>query len=98
MKFEIRFTESAFEDLHALRKYDQVMILDQVERQLIYEPKTETRNRKRLRPNRVAEWELRIAHFRVFYDVEEGEHLVKIAAVGYKKGSQLFISGEEFEL
>ncbi len=53
---------------------------------------------KRLRPNRVSEWELRIGRFRIFYDVLGDEQLVKIVAVGYKEGSRLFIHGEEFEL
>ena len=98
MKFEIKYTDDAFDDLHGFRKYDQVIILDSVERQLRDQPMIETRNRKRLRPNRVAEWELRIAHFRVFYDVSADAHLVKIVAVGYKKGSRLFLRGEQFEL
>ena len=46
----------------------------------------------------LAEWEVRIADFRVFYDVDEENKLVKIAAVGYKEGSQLFIRGEEYKL
>ncbi len=98
MKFEIQYTDDAFEDLRHFRKYDQVMLLDQVDRQLSYEPTVETRNRKRLRPNKVAEWEVRITHFRVFYEVLADAGLVKIVAVGYKKGSRLFLRGEEFEL
>src|SRR5216684_2667099 len=43
MKFEIQYTDDAFEDLPHFRKYDQVMLLDQVERQLTYEPTVETR-------------------------------------------------------
>ena len=98
MKFKIEYTEDAFEDLEALRKYDQTLILDTIDRQLIHQPTVQTRNRKRLRPNRVAEWELRIGRFRVFYDVLDTEQLVKVAAIGYKEGSRLFIRGEEFEL
>jgi mRNA-degrading endonuclease RelE of RelBE toxin-antitoxin system len=98
MKFAIKYTDDALDDLPSLRKYDQVIILDQVERQLSHEALVETRNRKRLRPNRVAEWEVRIAHFRVFYDVQPKDQLVKVVAVGYKKGSRLILRGEEFEL
>jgi mRNA-degrading endonuclease RelE of RelBE toxin-antitoxin system len=46
----------------------------------------------------LAEWELRIATFRVFYDVDEENDLVKIEAVGYKQGNVLFVHGEEYEL
>jgi mRNA-degrading endonuclease RelE of RelBE toxin-antitoxin system len=57
----------------------------------------ETRHRKRLRPNRLAEWELRIGDFRVFYDVDCEAQRVKIAAIGYKEGSTLIIRGEEID-
>jgi mRNA-degrading endonuclease RelE of RelBE toxin-antitoxin system len=46
----------------------------------------------------LAEWELRIGIFRVFYDVDEENDLVKIEAVGYKQGNTLFVHGEEYEL
>jgi mRNA-degrading endonuclease RelE of RelBE toxin-antitoxin system len=98
MNFEIKFTEEALDDLAAFRKYDQTLILDMVDRQLTHQPAFETRNRKRLRPNRVSEWEPRIGRFRVFYDVLANDLLVKIVAVGYKEGSGLFLRGEEFEL
>ena len=62
------------------------------------EPTTATRNRKRLRPNQLAEWELRIGDFRVFYDVDQENKLIKIEAVGYKKRSQLFIRGKAYKL
>ena len=51
-----------------------------------------------MRPNDLAEWELRLGKFRVFYDVEEQVKIVKVEAIGYKDGSQLFIHGEEYEL
>ena len=62
------------------------------------ESTTETRNRERLRPNEHAEWEVRIGDFRVFYDVDQEKKLIKIEAVGYKKGSELFIRGKEYKL
>ena len=45
-----------------------------------------------------AEWELRIDTFRVFYDLDEESLEVKIEAVGYKKGNQLFVHGERYVL
>ena len=44
--------------------------------------------------NPVAEWELRVDKFRIFYDLEEAGKVVEIEAVGHKKGSRLFIHGE----
>ncbi len=96
--FEIKFTEGAIEDLRSLKRAERRKILAELESQLIYEPAVETRNRKRLRPNKLAEWELRIDRFRVFYDVVQDDLLTKIEAVGYKRGNRLFIRGKEYEL
>lgn len=63
--FEITLTPSAFDDLTWFRVVDQRSILDSIEEQLVYQPHIVTRKRKRLRPNRVAEWELRIGAFRM---------------------------------
>jgi mRNA-degrading endonuclease RelE of RelBE toxin-antitoxin system len=46
----------------------------------------------------LAEWELRVGKFRVFYDVNQVELRVKIEAVGYKRGSVLIVHGEAYEL
>jgi mRNA-degrading endonuclease RelE of RelBE toxin-antitoxin system len=94
----IAFTPEAIGDLDAIRKFDARRIIAEVETQLTEEPATPTRNRKRLRPNKLAEWELRIGEFRVFYDVVETELLVRIVAVGNKTGNQLFIHGERYDL
>lgn len=96
--FEVEFTRKAVDDLRRLRKYDQKMILSAVEAQLQDQADQQTRHRKRLRPNQLAEWELRVGDFRVFYDVDSDNGLVKVIAIGEKKGNQLFVSGEEYEL
>lgn len=96
--FEIKFTEEAIDDLQWFKKAEQSHIVRELETIVSQEPTTETRNRKRLRPNELAEWEVRIGDFRVFYDVDQEKDLIKIEAVGYKKGSQLFIRGKEYKL
>src|SRR5262245_48304090 len=96
--YTIEFTDDAIEDLTYLRKYEQQQVVDAIDRQLKQEPERETRNRKRLRPNRLAEWELRAGDCRAFFDVNATELKVKIAAVGVKRGNKLYIRGEEFEL
>jgi mRNA-degrading endonuclease RelE of RelBE toxin-antitoxin system len=96
--YEIEYTPEARTDLDSFRKFEQKLILDEVDNQLQHEPNVETKNRKTLRPNEVAEWELRIGKFRVFYDVHEALKVVKIEAVGYKIGSRLFIHGQEYDL
>jgi len=42
--------------------------------------------------------QLRIGDFRVFYDVDEPNGVVRIEAVGYEEGNKLFVHGEEYEL
>jgi mRNA-degrading endonuclease RelE of RelBE toxin-antitoxin system len=64
--FEIEYTSEAIDDLKSFRKSEQRSIFDQITEQLSYEPMTDTRNRKKLRPNDVSEYELRISKFRVF--------------------------------
>lgn len=93
--YQIEFTPEALDDLTALKKNEQTEILDSIEEQLRFEPATETRNRKRMRLNPVAEWELRIGRFRVLYNVEEEVKIVSIEAVGIKIGSNLVFRGKK---
>jgi mRNA-degrading endonuclease RelE of RelBE toxin-antitoxin system len=97
---EIEFTPEAVDDLRALRKYDQAIIVETIEVQLQHQADQESKNRKRLRPNMLAEWELRIGAFRAFYDICDGEEKssVKVKAIGEKVGQRLFIQGEEYHL
>ncbi len=93
--YEIEFSDEALQDLESLKKNEQNEVLDDIDTNLRYEPAVETRNRKRLRPNQTAEWELRIGQFRVFYDVYEAVKIVSIEAVGLKVGSLLRFRGKE---
>ncbi len=96
--FEITFTPKAVEDIRWFKKVERKKILAKLVSQLSYEPAIETRNRKRLRPNKLAEWELRLDRFRVFFDIDPKNRLIRVEAVGYKRGSRLFIHGKEYEL
>lgn len=52
-----------------------------------------------MRPNPLAPWELRINNLRVFYEIVSDEaNVVRILAVGEKKGNKLFIAGKEIKL
>ncbi len=94
--FRLEFTESAIDDLRSLEKSEQRYILEALKLQLAAEPQIQTRNRKPLRPNELATWELRVGAFRVFYDIEGG--VVKVRAVGWKEHNRLVIRGQEFKL
>ncbi|NJM59450.1 MAG: addiction module toxin RelE [Oscillatoriales cyanobacterium RU_3_3] len=91
--YEIEFTSEAIEDLKLFRKSEQQTIISGIDTQLKYEPTVETRNRFPMRPNDVAEWELRIGKYRVFYNVETLVKIVSIEAVGLKIGDRLFVRG-----
>ena len=93
--YDIEFDPDALEDLASLRKFEQKQVLDGVEGQLLHDPDVETRNRKRLRPNEIAEWELRVGQLRVFYNIHTVDLMVRIEAVGIKIGNLLFIRGEK---
>jgi mRNA-degrading endonuclease RelE of RelBE toxin-antitoxin system len=94
----IDFTSEALDDLMSFRRFDQKRIVEGIETQLPHNPTVETRHRKRLRPNALAEWELRIGGFRVFYDVPLEEPIVKIIAIGHKEGNTLYLHGKRFEI
>jgi hypothetical protein len=85
--------------MEALTAGERSTALDAIERQLLHEPLVETRNRKPLRPNPIAPWELRIGNLRVFYEVIPGDPgVVRIVAVGKKVRNIVRIGGKEIEL
>lgn len=96
MRFNITFTRSSSRDLAHFRAFEQRVIVDAIKSRLLTEAGTESRNRKPLRPNELATWELRIGAFRVFYDIDDDE--VKIIAIGEKARSDLYIRGKRVEL
>jgi mRNA-degrading endonuclease RelE of RelBE toxin-antitoxin system len=95
---ELLYTDSAREDLRDLPQRSRKLVLDAADRHLLHEPGTTTRNRKPLRPNSLAEWELRIGNHRIFYDLDADRQVVKVKAVGVKKHNRLLIRGQEYEL
>jgi mRNA interferase RelE/StbE len=102
--YEIDFADTAIEHLKALTARERSTVIEAIEDQLSHEPLVETRNRKLLRPNPVATWELRIQALRVFYDVATTEGatgalpLVRVLAVGKKEREVLRIGGKVVEL
>ena len=91
MPHEIAFADTAIAHLKALTARERSRVLDAIEYQLPHEPLVETRNRKLLRPNPIATWELRVGALRVFYDVaamgqaKDLLPVVRILAVGKKQ-------------
>jgi mRNA-degrading endonuclease RelE of RelBE toxin-antitoxin system len=99
MAYKIEFADCVKEHFKHLNASQRSLLMDGIGKQLLYQPLKETRNRKPLRPNPIAPWELRIGNLRAFYDITSDQpNIVKILAVGYKKGNVLFIAGKAVKL
>jgi|SRR3972149_3693101 len=95
-EYQIEFTEDAKHDLSFYTAHDRKIITSEIRTQLSRQPLVETKNRKPLRDNPLAPWELRIGKFRIFYQVVES--IVSIIAIGHKEHDVLFIKGKEVKL
>ena len=99
MAYRIQFTESAEGHFAELSARQQAIVLDAVKVQLRHEPSRETRNRKPLRANPLAPWELRVGFLRIFYELDTLEpDLVNVLAIGIKRGNKLIVSGKEIDI
>ena len=98
MRYHIEYAPETEHHFRALTARQRATVVDAIDRQLKYQPTVETRNRKALRPNPLAAWELRIGELRVYYRVQEAELLVYILAVGVKRRHRVYIRNEVVEL
>jgi mRNA-degrading endonuclease RelE of RelBE toxin-antitoxin system len=97
--YTVEFAASVEAHLRALTARDRTTAIAAINRQLLHEPLKETRNRKPLRPNPIAPWELRVGQLRVFFEVVGQENgFVRILAVGRKVRNALIIGDEEIRL
>jgi mRNA-degrading endonuclease RelE of RelBE toxin-antitoxin system len=85
MPFRITITEDADRQLRSLPVRDQRILEAAILSRLEHQPTTLTRAIKRLRPNPLAEFELRAGDLRVLYNVE-GEEVV-VLIVGRKSAT-----------
>lgn len=85
--------------MRGLTARQRVTVLDRVRRQLSDQPTVPSRNRKMMRANPLAQWELRIGDVRVYYDVVVVPELtVCIRAIGVKRRNRVYIADQEVEL
>lgn len=95
----IEYSPETEAHLRALTAGQRSLVLSSVEKQLPHQPTVETRNRKPMRPNLLATWELRVRNLWVYYTVdEEPEPVVSIRAVGVKVGNRVRIADQEIDL
>lgn len=97
--YRIEFTDEANEHVKKLEAGERALIFDGVEAQLRHEPARATRHRKKMRPNWLATFRLRIAaELRVYYDVDEEARVVTIRGVGKKRESRVLLGDKEIDL
>jgi mRNA-degrading endonuclease RelE of RelBE toxin-antitoxin system len=97
--FAIIYTEEAKGLLSELTASDRSLVIDAISAQLMHQPDKETRNRKPMRKNPLALWELRVGKLRVYYDVvAEPDPVVVIRAIGIKIRDQVYIKGKAVKL
>src|SRR5579871_3271708 len=94
MAFKITITEDADRQFLTLPAREQRILEAAVLARLQHQPTTPTKAIKCLRPNPLAEFELRVGNLRALYNVEGDE--VVILIVGEKVGNKLIVEGEEF--
>src|SRR5262245_9280145 len=94
MRYHITITEVAEKQLRSLTLREQRILAAAIQSRLQHRPTTPTKAIKRLRPNLLAQYELRAGDLRALYNVE-GKDVV-ILIVGRKVGNVLIVESEEF--
>jgi mRNA-degrading endonuclease RelE of RelBE toxin-antitoxin system len=97
-KYYIEVTEEAKADLYQYSASERKIIIGDVRVQLGEQPLIETKNRKKIRENPLAPWELRVRKYRIFYQVDEASQSVTIIAIGHKEHNSLLIRGKEVKI
>lgn len=94
MAFHITITADAESQWRALPARQQRLLEAAIQTRLIHQPTALSRAVKKLRPNPLAEYELRAGDLRVLYNIE-GEEVV-LLVIGHKVGNALLVEGKEF--
>src|SRR5262245_44218131 len=91
--YTVNISDDAEEDLKYYRAYERRIILEGALAQLCAHPNIETNDRKQLRANPIAPWEVKVGKYRVFYAIESDEHVVVIVSIGHKEHNTLYVRG-----
>src|SRR2546421_3864099 len=94
MAFRITITADAELQLQALPIHERRVLETAIFARLQDRATTPTRAIKQLRPNPLAQFELRVGDLRALYNVESSE--VVLLVVGRKEGNKLIVGGVEF--
>jgi hypothetical protein len=97
MAWTVALKESVIDDLRWFGRKDGRLLLAAAEEVLRADPTAETPNLKTLRPNPVAERELRLfGKYRVLFNLDCEARVATIVLVGEKRGDALIVQGVEF--
>jgi hypothetical protein len=97
MAWTVTLKESVIEDLRWFGRKQGRLLLRTAEEHLTADPLAETRNLKTLRPNPVAQRELRLfGKYPVLFNLDLDTEVVTVVLVGEKRGNSLLVQGEEF--
>ena len=94
MPYKVAITEDGDRQLRLLPTRDQRILEAAIISRLQHQPTKSSKAIRRLRPNPLAEFELRVRDLRALYNVEGMEVIILI--VGRKVGNKLIVEGEEF--
>ena len=87
MAFALQIMPSALAELQSIKVFYRKQIVKAIDEQLTHQPVVPTRNRKPMpdvEPSFACDpplWELRVGHFRDFYDADEVNQIVYVRAV-----------------
>ncbi len=96
MAFHVTITDEADLQMRRLSAREQRILEAAVMTRLQDQPTIPTKAIRRLRPNPLAEFELRVGDLRVLYNVELEKSEVVLLIVGRKVGATLIVGGKEF--
>ena len=95
--WRVALKESVIRDLEVLGRKSGRLVLKAATARLQADPVAETQHLKTLRPNPVAERELRLfGRYRVLFNVLRKQRQVTIVLVGEKRGETLIVQGRRF--
>jgi mRNA-degrading endonuclease RelE of RelBE toxin-antitoxin system len=97
--FEIKYAPEAVADIKSLRAFDQSKVLDGIERHLSLEPKKTSRSRiKEMMQPFWSRFRLRVESVRVYYDVNDDEHVSTCYASCIKRVKRRRLTNEKDNL
>src|SRR5712692_8689307 len=97
MAWTVTLKESVIQDLRWFGRKDGRLLLNTAVERLTANPLAETRHLKTLRPNPVAQRELRLfGKYRVLFNVNRPRQRVTIVLVGEKRGDALIVQGRRY--